>query len=119
MIWAHGRVAAVLDWDRLAVRPYAEEVARTAQSQFGTSGRFDLDRVNAFTTGYRRVIPLTDGDLSAALTRLWWRRMTDFWQLDFHYGRGNHDLDASFVEDERRLHWWTDHAADVRAAVTG
>jgi homoserine kinase type II len=26
-----GRVVAVLDWDRLGVRPYGEEVARTAQ----------------------------------------------------------------------------------------
>lgn len=119
LIWSDDRVAAVLDWDRLAVRPYAEELARTAQSQFGTSGQFDLERVNAFTAAYRRVIPLTDADLSAALNRLWWRRITDFWQLDFHYGRGNHDLDASFVEDEKRLRWWTDHAAVVRAAVTG
>ncbi|MGR4883952.1 phosphotransferase [Streptomyces sp. LARHCF249] len=48
-----GRVVAVLDWDRLGGRPYGEEVARTAQVQFGVGGVFDLDRVAAFCAGYR------------------------------------------------------------------
>ncbi|MET8751054.1 phosphotransferase [Streptomyces sp. NPDC004667] len=59
-----GRVVAVLDWDRLGVRPYGEEVARTAQVQFGVGGAFDLDRVAAFCSGYRSVIDLSAGELT-------------------------------------------------------
>lgn len=74
-----GEVAAILDWDRLGVRPYGEEVARTAQVQFGGDGVFDLDRVAAFTAGYRSVIDLPEADLADAVTRLWWKRLTDYW----------------------------------------
>ena len=43
-------VSAVLDWDRIAVRPLGGEVARTAQIQFGGElGYLDLERVAAFT----------------------------------------------------------------------
>ncbi|MFB7334042.1 phosphotransferase [Streptomyces adustus] len=56
-----GRVVAILDWDRLGVRPYGEEVARTAQVQFGVGGVFDLDRVAAFCC--------TDGPTAPAKSR--------------------------------------------------
>ena len=50
-----GVVSAVLDWDRIAVRPLGEEVARTAQVQFGGElGYLDLERVAALTAGYGR-----------------------------------------------------------------
>ncbi|MFJ3310394.1 hypothetical protein ACIPSA_46930 [Streptomyces sp. NPDC086549] len=52
---------AVLDWDRLGVRPYGEEAAWTAQVQFRLGGVFDLDRIAAFCAGYRSVIDLSEG----------------------------------------------------------
>ncbi|MBW5423518.1 phosphotransferase [Streptomyces sp. BG9H] len=119
ILWRQGHVAAVLDWDRLRVRPYAEEVTRTAQVQFGVEGRFDLERVSAFVSGYRRVIDLSAEDLADGVRRLWWKRMTDFWQLCFHYKRGDDSFDDLFLDDEALLHWWTGRLDEVQVAMTG
>lgn len=79
ILWADGSVSAVLDWDRIAVKPQGEEVARTAQVQFGGEhGYLDLDRVAAFVSGYRSLRPLPRADLADAVERLWWKRMSDF-----------------------------------------
>ncbi|WP_317453682.1 phosphotransferase [Streptomyces sp. CBMA152] len=111
-----GRVVAVLDWDRLGIRPYGEEVARTAQVQFGVGGVFDLDRVAAFCSGYRSVIDLSKEDLADAVKRLWWKRLTDFWQLEFYLDRQDPAFGEMFLADEALLHWWTDRADEVQAA---
>ncbi|MFD5425522.1 phosphotransferase [Streptomyces sp. NPDC127084] len=111
-----GRVVAVLDWDRLGVRPYGEEVARTAQVQFGVGGVLDLDRVAAFCVGYRSVIDLSEGDLADAVKRLWWKRMTDFWQLEFYLDRQDPAFGEMFLTDEALLNWWTDRFDEVQAA---
>ncbi|MCX4529879.1 phosphotransferase [Streptomyces sp. NBC_01551] len=116
MLREGGDVVAVLDWDRLGVRPYGEEVARTAQVQFGVGGVFDLDRVAAFTAGYRSVIGLSEADLAEAVTRLWWKRMTDFWQLELYLDRQDPAFRAMFLSDEALLHWWTDRADEVQVA---
>ncbi|MGW6852721.1 phosphotransferase [Streptomyces virginiae] len=114
-----GEVAAILDWDRLGVRPYGEEVARTAQVQFGVDGVFDLDRVAAFTAGYRSVIDLPVADLADAGTRLWWKRLTDYWQLEFLLARKDPAFGKMFLEGEALLHWRTDRADEVQAAFAG
>ncbi|MGW3651676.1 phosphotransferase [Streptomyces sp. NPDC000878] len=114
-----GEVIAVLDWDRLRVRPFAEEVVRTAQVQFGVAGTFDLERVRAFMAGYRRVVDLSSADLADGVRRLWWKRMTDFWQLSFHYKRGDHGFDDLFLDDEALLGWWTERLDEVQDAMTG
>ncbi|WP_328763164.1 MULTISPECIES: phosphotransferase [unclassified Streptomyces] len=119
LLWEGGELAAVLDWDRLGVRPYAEEVVRTAQVQFGVGGVFDLDRVSAFVDGYRSVIPLEAAALADGTRRLWWKRMTDFWQLEFHYDRQDHSCDDLFTADEALLHWWTDRLDLVQEAFAG
>ncbi|MFF4583039.1 phosphotransferase [Streptomyces sp. NPDC001389] len=111
-----GQVVAVLDWDRLGVRPYGEEVARTAQVQFGVGGVFDLDRIAAFCAGYRSVIDLSEGDLADAVKRLWWKRLTDFWQLEFYLDRQDPTFGVMFLTDEALLNWWTDCADEVQAA---
>ncbi|WP_051839905.1 phosphotransferase [Streptomyces sp. NRRL F-5126] len=111
-----GAIVAILDWDRVAVRSYAEEVARTAQVQFGGGGRFSLDRVAAFVSGYRSLIPLSEGDLADAVHRLWWKRATDFWQLEFYFERRDPAFGDLFLADEALLHWWTDHFDEVRTA---
>ncbi|MFD9728799.1 phosphotransferase [Streptomyces sp. NPDC059072] len=111
-----GQVVAVLDWDRLGVRPYGEEVARTAQVQFGVGGAFDLDRVAVFCSGYRSVIDLSEGDLADAVRRLWWKRLTDFWQLEFYLDRQDSTFGEMFLTDEELLNWWTDRTDEVQAA---
>ncbi|MEU2439591.1 phosphotransferase [Streptomyces rubradiris] len=116
LLWEGGELAAILDWDRVAVRPYAEEVVRTAQVQFGVGGVFDLARVSAFVEGYRSVVPLEPSALVDGARRLWWKRMTDFWQLEFHYDRGDLSFDELFTADEALLHWWTDRLDQVEDA---
>jgi homoserine kinase type II len=111
-----GVVSAVLDWDRIAVRPLGEEVARTAQVQFGEHGYFDLERVAAFTAGYRSVRPLPRADLADAVERLWWKRMTDYWVFEFHYDRDDHGPDLLMEPGEALLAWWTGHREEVQDA---
>jgi len=118
-LWRDGRVAAVLDWDRVAVRPLAEEVVRTAQVQFATKGgRLDLERVAAFTAGYRGVVDLVDEDLRDAAVRLWWKRMTDFWPLQWHYDKADHGCDDLWTSGEVLLGWWSGHRDLVQDAFT-
>jgi homoserine kinase type II len=120
LLWDNGGISAILDWDRLAIRPYGEEVVRTAQVQFTTSeGWLDLELVAAFTAGYRAVVPLDDGDLADAARRLWWKRASDFWQLQWHYDKGDHGPDELWVSGERLLHWWTGRRDQVVTAFTG
>ncbi|NUR04599.1 MAG: phosphotransferase [Streptomyces sp.] len=116
LLWEGEELAAILDWDRVGVRPYAEEVVRTAQVQFGVDGVFDLALVSAFVGGYRSVMPLEDTALADGVRRLWWKRMTDFWQLEFHYDRGDFSCDELFTADEALLHWWTDRLDQVEDA---
>lgn len=116
LLWEGGKLAAILDWDRVGVRPYAEEVVRTAQVQFGVDGVFDLPRVSAFVRGYRSVVPLETSALLDGVRRLWWKRMTDFWQLEFHYDRGDFSFDELFTADEALLHWWTERLDQVEDA---
>ncbi|WP_406052208.1 phosphotransferase [Streptomyces virginiae] len=118
LLWSGSELSAVLDWDRVAVRPYAEEVARTAQVQFGGAEGFDLERVAAFVGGYRSMAPLSAAALEDAVHRLWWKRLTDFWQLEFRYNKGDHSFDELFTQDEALLHWWTDRLDEVKAAFT-
>jgi homoserine kinase type II len=117
VLWSAGSVTAVLDWDRIGVRPLGEEVARTAQVQFGGEhGFLDLERVAAFVTGYRSVVPLPRADLADAVERLWWKRMSDYWIFEFHYDRDDYGPDSLLVPSERFLAWWTDRRADVQQA---
>ncbi|MGH3872311.1 MAG: phosphotransferase [Pseudonocardiaceae bacterium] len=119
VIWRHGELAAVIDWDRIKVRPFGEEVARSATLLFGhTEGWLDLGRVSAFVAGYRRSVTITDDDLLDAIDRLWWKRMCDYWHLEFHYDRGDYSCDHLFLSASRFLTWWTERLDEVRAAFT-
>ncbi|MCG5215478.1 phosphotransferase [Streptosporangium soli] len=119
VIWREEAIAGVVDWDRIRVRPFGEEVARSATLLFGSDeGDLDLDRVSAFVNGYRSVIPLSREDLEDAVHRLWWKRMCDYWQLEFHYDRGDHSCDHLFLSSSRCLEWWTSRRDEVKAAFT-
>lgn len=118
VLWGREAIAAVIDWDRLGIRPYGEEVVRTAQVQFATAdGHLDLSLVAAFVAGYRSQPDLADEDLADAVERLWWKRMTDYWQLQFHYDKHDFGADAPLWESgERLLQWWSEDRDTVRAA---
>jgi homoserine kinase type II len=117
IIWTGPTIGAVIDWDRIRVRPFAEEIARTATIQFATPDGLDLNRVGAFIAGYRDVVPIDATDLDDGFHRLWWKRMSDFWHLVYHYDRNDHGCDDLFISGEAFLHWWTDHRDEVRAAL--
>ncbi|WP_083976874.1 phosphotransferase [Kitasatospora azatica] len=119
LLWRDGEVVAVLDWDRIRVRPFGEEAARTATVQFGgEDGLLDLERISAFMDGYRSVIAISPAELEDAVSRLWWKRMTDPWVLVFHYDRGDHSCDQLFAPQERLLAWWTERREEVVSAFT-
>ncbi|MFD7645636.1 homoserine kinase [Kitasatospora sp. NPDC059795] len=117
VLWRDGKIAGVIDWDRIRVRPFGEEVARTATVQFGgEDGFLDLERTTAFVAGYRSVVPIPVPALADAVERLWWKRMSDYWQLVFHYDRGDHSCDHLFLPAERFLAWWTERREVVQEA---
>ncbi|MFJ2862695.1 phosphotransferase [Kitasatospora sp. NPDC087314] len=117
VLWRNGEIVGVIDWDRIRVRPFGEEVARTATVQFGgEDGFLDLERTSAFMAGYRSVVQLPVPALADAVERLWWKRMSDYWQLVFHYDRDDHSCDHLFLPAERFLAWWTERREDVQEA---
>jgi homoserine kinase type II len=120
VLWQDGQVSAVLDWDRLGPRPLAAEVVRSGTLLFGTGDTMGLDtgRVAAFTRGYRAVVPLTTAQLEEAADRLWWERLCDVWQLQWHYERGDRSCDHLFVSASALIEWWCGHRGDVSAAFT-
>jgi Ser/Thr protein kinase RdoA (MazF antagonist) len=118
VLWDGGRVAAVLDFDRVAVKPYAFELVRSATLTFchGDERGLALDLVAAFAAGYREVLPLADGQVVLAASRLWWERVCDFWQLKRHYAAGDDSCDHLFRSASALLWWWTanrDRLADT------
>lgn len=117
VLWEDGRVVGVLDWDRIRVRPFGEELARSSTLLFGHArGELDLDRVGQFTAGYRSVVPLSEDELTDAAERLWWKRMCDYWHLEFHFDRADHSCDHLFFSASRFLDWWASHRDEVREA---
>ncbi|GAA1439116.1 phosphotransferase [Nocardiopsis tropica] len=120
VLWGDtGEVSGVLDWDRIRVRPFGEEVARSATLLFGThGGGLDLERVAAFVAGYRTEVEVRGEELADAVERLWWKRMCDYWHLEFHYDRDDHSCDHLFFSASDFLAWWCGHREDVVQAFT-
>ncbi|BCY12162.1 phosphotransferase [Actinoplanes sp. L3-i22] len=114
-----GRVTGLLDWDRLAVRPYGLEVVRTATILFSDGGRaaLDLDRTAAFVRGYRARVPITNGQLIDAADRRRWTLATETWLLARRYDAGDTSLDRLVTARGEFLSWWTGHRARVSAAL--
>src|SRR6266568_3118355 len=118
IIWRYGQIGAVIDWDRIRIRPFAEEIVRTATIQFATPDGLDLHRVTAFVTGYRTAVPIDNAALADGVHRLWWTRVSNFWHLVYHYDRDDHGCDDLLLSGEALLHWWTAHRSDVCDAFT-
>lgn len=119
VLWDGDEVAAILDWDRVKPQFLADEVARAAVIHFedGTGG-LDLEGIAAFAGGYRARTGAAGVNLAAAADRLWWKRLTEIWQLVFHYDGADTSCDQLFLDGEAILAWWCEHRGDVAAAFT-
>jgi len=111
-------VSAVLDWDRLSVRPLASEVVRTATLCFQKGAELDLDHVSALVTAYRKVTGMQVEALVDAADRLWWERICDVWQLKRHYDQQNTSCDHLFRSASALIPWWSSHKAAVTGALS-
>ncbi|MFG2916930.1 phosphotransferase [Kitasatospora sp. NPDC048298] len=103
-----GRVAAVLDWDKLGPQPRAEEAVRAATLLFNdrSSGVLDLVRVRRYSQAYRGSGAATAEQLAAAVHRVWWERLNDFWMLQWRYQRADHRADPLYPASAGQLAWW-------------
>jgi Ser/Thr protein kinase RdoA (MazF antagonist) len=100
--------AAIVDWDRLGVKPRAEEAVRAAAIFFvRPAGTLDLPKVRAYARAYRRTAGATPSELAAAVHRVWWERLNDFWMLRWHYERGDTRADPQFPAASALAVWWT------------
>lgn len=122
LLWQGGSVSAVLDWDRLAVRPYADEVVRTATLPLlfgaGDERGLDLELVAAFVGGYRKACGLPAVVLAEAAERQRWERICDVWQLKVHYGKGDTSCDHLFTGASTLIGWWCRNRQQVADALT-
>ncbi|MFJ8550941.1 phosphotransferase [Streptomyces sp. NPDC093676] len=111
--------AAIVDWDRLGVQPRAEEAVRAAAIFFVRPvGTLDLAKVRAYARAYRRTAGAPPAELTAAVHRVWWERLNDFWMLRWHYERGDSRADAQFPAASALAVWWTREYDAVRDAFT-
>jgi Ser/Thr protein kinase RdoA (MazF antagonist) len=112
--------AAIVDWDRLGVQPRAEEAVRAAVIFFvGPGGTLDLAKVRAYAREYRRTADATPAELAAAVHRVWWERLNDFWMLRWHYERGDTRADPQFPAASALAVWWTGEYDTVCEAFAG
>ncbi|MFC8451973.1 phosphotransferase [Kitasatospora sp. NPDC057223] len=130
--WTHGdfhglnllhrgdRVGAVLDWDKLGPQPRAEEAVRAATLLFNDrrSGVLDLVRVRHYSQAYRAAGAGRPEELAAAVHRVWWERLNDFWILQWHYQRGDHRADPLFAASAGQLAWWCQEYEQILDAFT-
>ncbi|WP_443033388.1 phosphotransferase [Streptomyces sp. ACA25] len=108
---------AIIDWDRLGIRPRAEEAVRAAAIFFlRPDGSLDLTRVRAYARAYRQATGAPGDELSAAVHRVWWERLNDFWMLRWHYELRDTRADPQFPAAAALIVWWTRYAAAVRSA---
>ncbi|MFD6414971.1 phosphotransferase [Streptomyces sp. NPDC060194] len=127
--WVHGdfhplnllyrgtRPVAVVDWDRLADGPRAEEAVRAAAIFFlRPSGALDLEKVRAYAGAYRRAAGADGAELAAAVHRVWWERLNDFWMLRWRYLRHDRRADAQIPAASALVVWWTKEYEAVEAA---
>lgn len=116
-----GEITAVVDWDRLDTLPYGEELVRSALIFFVDphDGQLDLPRVREYVRGYVSMLPWMEDELPAAVHRLWWERLTDFWMLSWRYERRDERTDVQFPAASALVVWWTHHYEKVLDAFCG
>ncbi|MGW8848070.1 phosphotransferase [Streptomyces sp. JH002] len=108
---------AIIDWDRLGIRPRAEEAVRAAAIFFlRPDGSLELSKISAYARAYRIAAGADPAELAAAVHRVWWERLNDFWMLRWHYERGDTRTDPQFAAASALVVWWTGHRRSVRDA---
>ncbi|MFC4034234.1 phosphotransferase [Streptomyces polygonati] len=113
--------AAIVDWDRLGVRPRAEEAVRAAAIFFvhPVTGRLDLRKVRGYARAYRDGARVAVAEVAAAVHRVWWERLNDFWMLHWRYQRRDPRSDPLFPAASALAVWWTEEYEAVLDAFTG
>lgn len=115
----HGPVEpiAIVDWDRLGRQPRAEEAVRAAAIFFvQPDGTLPLAKVRAYARAYRAAAGADGHELAAAVHRVWWERLNDFWMLRWRYQLGDHRVDEQFPAQSALAVWWTRRYQAVRRA---
>ncbi|MCM2413003.1 phosphotransferase [Streptomyces sp. RKAG290] len=111
---------AILDWDRLGVQPRAEEAVRAAAIFFvRPAGELELTKVRAYARAYRQAAGAGAAELAAAVHRVWWERLNDFWILRWRYCLNDRRADPQFPAVSALAVWWTREYDAVREAFTG
>ncbi|MEV5237700.1 phosphotransferase [Streptomyces cinnamoneus] len=119
LLYRGGEPAAIVDWDRLGVQPRAEEAVRAAVIFFlRPDGTLDLAKIRPYSRAYRRATGADAAELAAAVHRVWWERLNDFWMLRWRYQLGDHRADPGFPASAALAVWWTGAYESVRAAFT-
>jgi Ser/Thr protein kinase RdoA (MazF antagonist) len=120
LLYRGAEPAAIIDWDRLGVQPRAEEAVRAAVIFFvrEPDGTLDLAKVRAYARAYRRAAGVCAEELAAAVQRVWWERLNDFWTLRWRYERHDFRADPLFPATAGLAVWWTRHYEAVLAAFT-
>ncbi|MFG3253922.1 phosphotransferase [Streptomyces sp. NPDC048172] len=111
---------AILDWDRLGVQPRAEEAVRAAAIFFlRPCGALDLRKVRAYARAYRHSAGASPEELGAAVHRVWWERLNDFWMLRWRYQLRDVRADPQFPAQAALVVWWSGRYEAVRGAFCG
>lgn len=112
--------AAIIDWDRLDLQPRAEEAVRAAAIFFiRPGGTLDLTKVRPYADAYRHATDADARELAAAVHRVWWERLNDFWMLRWRYQLLDRRADPQFPAAAALAIWWTREYEAVRDAFTG
>ena len=120
LLYRGAEPAAIVDWDRLGVQPRAEEAVRAAAIFFvQPTGRLALPKVRAYARAYRRAAGADAAELAAAVHRVWWERLNDFWILRWRYQLHDRRADPQFPAVSALAVWWTREYDAVRDAFTG
>jgi Ser/Thr protein kinase RdoA (MazF antagonist) len=120
VLYRDSEPAAIIDWDRLDVQPRAEETVRSAAIFFvRPTGELDLRKVRAYARAYRQAVGVGRAELAAAVHRVWWERLNDFWMLRWRYQLDDRRADPQFAAVSALAVWWTREYEAVRDAFTG
>lgn len=111
---------AIVDWDRLGTHPRAEETVRSAVIFFlHEDGELDLAKVSRYARAYRETAGVPPEEMAAAVHRVWWERLNDFWMLQWRYQRDDPRADPLFPAAAALAVWWTRAYETVLDAFTG
>ncbi|ATW49537.1 phosphotransferase [Streptomyces peucetius] len=120
LLYQGAEPAAIVDWDRLGVQPRAEEAVRAAAIFFVLpAGRLELTKVRAYARAYRQAAGADAAELRAAVHRVWWERLNDFWILRWRYQLHDRRADPQFPAVSALAVWWTKEYEAVCEAFTG